>query len=134
MRSRSRRLRLRNGKNSARESAKEGEKVMAEDVLTQIDSKVKSNKVMLFMKGTPDFPQCGFSAHTVEILKSYGVPFATEDVLADTAVRDGIKRYSNWPTIPQIYIDGKFVGGCDILHELHERGELEPMLKSALGK
>jgi monothiol glutaredoxin len=90
---------------------------MAEDVLNEIDSKVKNNKVMLFMKGTPDFPQCGFSAHTVEILKSYGVPFATADVLADAAVRDGI-----------------FVGGCDILHELHERGELEPMLKSALDK
>jgi monothiol glutaredoxin len=66
---------------------------MAEDVLNEIDSKVKNNKVMLFMKGTPDFPQCGFSAHTVEILKSYGVPFATADVLADAAVRDGIKRY-----------------------------------------
>jgi monothiol glutaredoxin len=107
---------------------------MAEDVLTKIDSKVKGNKVMLFMKGTPDFPQCGFSAHTIEILRSYGVPFATEDVLADAAVRDGIKRYSNWPTIPQIFIDGKFVGGCDIVNELHERGELEPMLKSAFEK
>ena len=107
---------------------------MADEVLTQIDEKVKQNKVMLFMKGTPEFPQCCFSAHTVEILKSYGVPFASEDVLADPAVRDGIKRYSKWPTIPQIYIDGKFVGGCDILHELHERGELEPILKSAFSK
>lgn len=107
---------------------------MADDVLTQIDERVKKNKVMLYMKGTPEFPQCGFSAHTVEILRSYGVPFATEDVLADPALRDGIKRYSNWPTIPQVYIDGKFVGGCDIIHELHERGELEPMLKSASGK
>jgi monothiol glutaredoxin len=107
---------------------------MAEDVMAQIDEKVKNNKVVLYMKGTPDFPQCGFSAHTVEILKSYGFPFATEDVLVNPAVRDGIKRYANWPTIPQIYIDGKFVGGCDILHELHERGELEPMLKAAFGK
>ena len=107
---------------------------MADDVLTQIDEKVKKNKVMLYMKGTPEFPQCGFSAHTVEILKSYGVPFETEDVLADPAVRDGIKRYSKWPTIPQVYIDGKFVGGCDIVHELHERGELEPILKSAFSK
>ncbi len=107
---------------------------MAEDVLSKIAETVKSNKVVLYMKGTPDFPQCGFSAHTVEILKSYGFPFATEDVLADPGVRDGIKRYSNWPTIPQIYIDGKFVGGCDILHELHERGELEPMLKDAFAK
>jgi monothiol glutaredoxin len=107
---------------------------MADDVINKIDDKVKGNKVMLYMKGTPDFPQCGFSAHTVEILRSYGVPFASEDVLADPQVREGIKRYSNWPTIPQIYIDGKFVGGCDILHELHERGELGPMLKSALAK
>ena len=107
---------------------------MTGDVLSQIDEKVKNNKIVLFMKGTPDFPQCGFSAHTVEILKSYGVPFATEDVLSNPAVRDGIKRYTNWPTIPQIFIDGKFVGGCDILHELHERGQLEPMLKAALGK
>ena len=107
---------------------------MAEDVLAKIDEKVKGNKVMLYMKGTPDFPQCGFSAHTVDILKSYGVPFATEDVLANPQIREGIKRYSNWPTIPQIYINGKFVGGCDILHELHERGELAPMLKAAFGK
>lgn len=107
---------------------------MADDVLAKIDEKVKSNKVVLFMKGSPDFPQCGFSAHTVEILRSYGIPFSSEDVLADPAVRDGIKRYSNWPTIPQIFIDGKFVGGCDILHELHERGELEPMLKAAFAK
>jgi monothiol glutaredoxin len=89
---------------------------------------------MLYMKGTPDFPQCGFSAHTVEILRSYGVPFATEDVLADASVREGIKRYSNWPTSRRSISTASFVGGCDIVHELHERGELEPMLKSALGK
>ena len=98
------------------------------------DEKSRSRAITAVMKGTPDFPQCGFSAHTVEILRSYGVPFATEDVLADPSIREGIKRYSNWPTIPQIYIDGKFIGGCDIVHELHERGELEPILKSALGK
>jgi len=84
---------------------------MADEVLNKIEEKVKNNKVMVYMKGTPDFPQCGFSAHTVEILRSYGVPFASEDVLSDAAIRDGIKRYSNWPTIPQVYIDGKFVGG-----------------------
>jgi len=107
---------------------------MPDDVLAKIDEQVKNNKVMLYMKGNPEFPQCGFSAHTVEILRSYGVPFETEDVLADPQIRDGIKRYSNWPTIPQIFINGKFVGGCDILHELHERGELAPMLKTALEK
>jgi len=107
---------------------------MADDVSVKIDEKVKNNKVMLYMKGTPDFPQCGFSAHTIEILKSYGVPFETEDVLANPEIRDGVKRYSNWPTIPQIYINGKFVGGCDILHELHERGELAPLLKEAFEK
>jgi monothiol glutaredoxin len=107
---------------------------MSEDALSKIDQQVKNNKVMLFMKGTPNAPQCGFSAHTVEILQSYGVPFETADVLADPAVRDGIKRYSNWPTIPQVFIGGKFVGGCDIVHELHERGELESILKEAFGK
>lgn len=107
---------------------------MADDVLGRIEDKVKNNKIMLYMKGTPTFPQCGFSAHVVEILQSYGYPFETEDVLVDPGVRDGIKRYSNWPTIPQVFIDGKFIGGCDILHELHERGELEPMLKSAFQK
>jgi monothiol glutaredoxin len=105
-----------------------------DDVQNKIDQQVKNNKVMLFMKGSPQAPMCGFSAHTVEILQSYGYPFATADVLADPAVREGIKRYSNWPTIPQVFIGGKFVGGCDIVHELHERGELEPMLKSAFEK
>lgn len=107
---------------------------MTNDVLAQIDEQVKKNKVMLFMKGNPEFPQCGFSAHTVDILKAYGYPFETADVLSDPAVREGIKRYSNWPTVPQIFINGKFIGGCDIIHELHERGELEPMLQAAFGK
>ena len=107
---------------------------MADDVFARIDEQVKKNKVMIFMKGTPESPQCGFSAHTVDILKAYGYPFETADVLADPVVREGIKRYSNWPTIPQVYINGKFVGGCDILHELHERGELEPMLQAVFGK
>jgi monothiol glutaredoxin len=107
---------------------------MSEDVLSKIEQQVKNNKVMLYMKGNPNAPQCGFSAHTVEILRSYGIPFETADVLADPAIRDGVKRYSNWPTIPQVFIGGKFVGGCDIVTELHERGELEPILKSAFEK
>jgi monothiol glutaredoxin len=107
---------------------------MADDVQGKIDQQVKKNKVMLYMKGNPQAPMCGFSARTVEILQSYGIPFKTEDVLQDPELREGIKRYSNWPTIPQVFIDGKFVGGCDILSELHEQGELEPLLKGAAGK
>ena len=98
----------------------------------KIESAVKENKVMIFMKGNRSFPQCGFSAATVAIFEELGVPFATADVLSDPELRDAIKRYSNWPTIPQVYIDGKFVGGCDIIRELHETGELEPLVKAAL--
>ncbi len=103
------------------------------DIIEKIESAVKENKVMIFMKGDRIFPQCGFSAATVAIFEELGVPFATADVLSDPELRDAIKRYSNWPTIPQVYIDGKFVGGCDIIRELHETGELEPMVKAALG-
>jgi len=102
---------------------------MADDVQSKIDGEVKNNRVMVFMKGTPDFPQCGFSDHTIKILRSYDAQFGSYDVLSDPGVREGIKQYSNWPTIPQVYIDGKFVGGCDIVNELHERGELGAMLK-----
>ena len=104
-----------------------------EDITKKIESAIKSNKVMIFMKGNRSFPQCGFSAATVAVFEQLGVPFETADVLSDPELRDGIKRYSNWPTIPQVYIDGKFVGGCDIIRELHESGELEPMVKAALG-
>ena len=104
------------------------------NALEQIQSAVAGNKILIFMKGNRNFPQCGFSAATVQIFEQLGVPYETIDVLSDPEIRDGVKAYSNWPTIPQVYIDGKFVGGCDIVHELHERGELEPMLKSALGK
>ena len=103
------------------------------DITEKIESAIRSNKVMIFMKGNRSFPQCGFSAATVAIFEQLGVPFETADVLSDPELRDGIKRYSNWPTIPQVYIDGKFVGGCDILRERHESGELEPMVKAALG-
>ena len=103
------------------------------DVIERIESAIKENKVMIFMKGDRIFPQCGFSAATVAIFEELGVPFATADVLSDPELRDAIKQYSNWPTIPQVYIDGKFVGGCDIIRELHESGELEPMVKAAVG-
>ena len=107
---------------------------MADDVSKEIDDEIRNNKIMIYMKGNPTFPQCGFSAATIEIFQELGKPFHTVDVLSEPAKRDAIKRFSNWPTIPQVYIDGKFVGGCDIVHELHERGELEPMLKSAFDK
>jgi monothiol glutaredoxin len=94
----------------------------------RIDRDVKSHRVLLFMKGTPAFPQCGFSNQVVQILRHYGVPFESVNVLEDMAIREGIKEYSNWPTIPQLYVDGEFVGGCDILTELHSRGELAPLL------
>jgi monothiol glutaredoxin len=102
------------------------------EVTEKILSTINNHKIVLFMKGNRSFPQCGFSAATVEIFEQLGAPFETVDVLQDTEMREGIKRYSNWPTIPQVYINGKFVGGCDIVRELYESGELEPMVKQAL--
>ena len=107
---------------------------MADNVSVKIDEQVKGDKVIVYMKGKKTSPQCGFSAHTVEILQSYGYPFETVDALEDQNIREGIKQYSNWPTIPQIFINGKFIGGCDILHEMHERGELAPLLKVAFSE
>ena len=104
---------------------------MDPNVKERIDRDVKSNRVFLYMKGTPAFPQCGFSHRAVQILRHYGVDFASANVLEDTSIREGIKEYSNWPTIPQLYVDGEFVGGCDIMMELHERGELGTVLKQA---
>jgi len=90
-----------------------------------IRDQVKSNRVVLYMKGTPQFPQCGFSATVVEILKRTGVTdYLAVDVLKDPEIRQGIKDYANWPTIPQLYVNGEFVGGCDILREMYEAGEL----------
>lgn len=104
------------------------------DATEQIKSAVANNKILIFMKGTRNFPQCGFSAATVQVFEQLGVPFETVDVLADMEVREAVKRYTNWPTIPQVFISGKFVGGCDIIRELYESGELEPMVKEALGQ
>src|SRR6202140_2164670 len=102
------------------------------DVTEKIQSTINRNQILMFMKGNRSFPQCGFSAATVEIFEQLGAPFETVDVLQDMEIREGIKRYSNWPTIPQVYINGKFVGGWDIVRELFESGELEPMVKQAL--
>ena len=104
------------------------------DVTERIRSAIASNRILIFMKGNRNFPMCGFSAATVEIFQQLGVPFETIDVLADEELREAIKRYSNWPTIPQVYINGKFIGGCDIVREMHETGELEPMVKAALAE
>ena len=97
----------------------------------QIDNQVQSQRVMLFMKGTPAFPQCGFSNQVIQILRFHGAEFGTVNVLDDMGIRDGIKEYSSWPTIPQLYVDGEFVGGADILMEMHNAGELPDLLKPA---
>ncbi|MDP2309479.1 MAG: Grx4 family monothiol glutaredoxin [Pseudomonadota bacterium] len=96
-----------------------------------IDEVVKGNPVVLFMKGSPQAPQCGFSAGASAILTGYGKPYATVNVLADPEVRDAVKDYSNWPTIPQVFVGGEFVGGADILKQLHESGELKELIAKA---
>ena len=95
---------------------------------TRIQTEITENPVMLYMKGTAMFPQCGFSARVVQILTHLGVPFQTANVLEDGELRDGIKAFSNWPTIPQLYVKGEFVGGCDIITEMYQSGELSTML------
>ena len=99
------------------------------DAHALIDSEVKSNDVVLFMKGTPQFPMCGFSGQVVQILDYVGVPYKGVNVLGDDALRQGIKTYSNWPTIPQLYVKGEFVGGCDIIREMFQAGELQSLFK-----
>ena len=99
------------------------------DTKQQIEKDIKDNKVMLYMKGTPEAPQCGFSAQVVSILKSYNVPIMAKNVLADPDLRQGIKDFTDWPTIPQIFINGEFIGGCDILVEMNQNGELKKLLE-----
>lgn len=93
-------------------------------VLEHIRKTISENDVVLYMKGTPVFPQCGFSAAVVNVLTHMGVKFSGVNVLEDMAVREGIKQFSNWPTIPQLYVKGEFIGGCDIVREMHQSGEL----------
>ncbi|MCB1084829.1 MAG: Grx4 family monothiol glutaredoxin [Chlamydiia bacterium] len=98
----------------------------------EIQADIEASPVILFMKGSKLMPLCGFSGKVVEILKAYGVPFETRDVLQDEALRSGIKEFSNWPTLPQLYIQGKFIGGCDVVTQLHEEGKLAKLLKDFL--
>ena len=101
---------------------------MSNSAHERIRNDITENDVVLFMKGTPVFPQCGFSAAVVEILSELGVKFKGVNVLADAEIRQGIKEFSNWPTIPQLYVKGEFVGGCDIVKEMFQAGELKPFL------
>jgi len=101
---------------------------MSNPVFERIEAEVKANPVMLYMKGDAMFPQCGFSARVVQILTHLGVPFATANVLEDPQLRDGVKQFSQWPTVPQLYVKGEFVGGCDIVTEMFQSGELGTLL------
>ena len=102
---------------------------MADQITERIKHDISDNPVLLYMKGTPVFPQCGFSAAVVQILTTMGVKFKGIDVLADPEIREGIKVFSQWPTIPQLYVKGEFVGGCDIIREMYESGELQGFLQ-----
>jgi monothiol glutaredoxin len=102
---------------------------MADTISERIQSDISANDVMLYMKGTPMFPQCGFSARVIQILTHINVPFHSANVLEDDELREGIKSFSQWPTIPQLYVKGEFVGGCDIVTEMFQSGELETLLK-----
>ena len=105
---------------------------MTPELKDKIDTLVSQNKVLVFMKGTKLMPMCGFSNNVVQILNSLGISYETVDVLEDEEIRQGIKEYSNWQTIPQLYINGEFVGGSDITHQMYEKGELQQMLEVAL--
>mgnify|MGYP000682835842 CR=1 FL=1 len=103
---------------------------MNENTKSEIELEISKNDIVLFMKGTPVFPQCGFSAATVGILNHLGVKFSSINVLEDDDIRQGIKEYADWPTIPQLYVKGEFVGGCDIVREMYESGELTDLISS----
>lgn len=104
---------------------------LAPEIKSQLDEMVKKDKVVVFMKGVPEAPRCGFSNAVIQILRMHGVSFAAYDVLSDETLRQSVKEYSNWPTIPQVYIDSQFVGGCDILLQMHRSQELIDTLKTA---
>jgi len=105
---------------------------MTPEIKERIDQLVKKNKIFVFMKGNKTMPQCGFSNNVVQILNILGAPYQTFDILSDPEIRQGVKEYSNWPTIPQVYINGEFIGGSDILVELYQSGELQQLVEVAL--
>lgn len=102
------------------------------DILSKIDSEVKENKIIIYMKGNKEAPQCGFSAAVVDVFNLLGVSYETRDVLQDNELREGVKKYSNWPTIPQVFVGGKFVGGCDITRQFFQTGELKKLVDEAI--
>ncbi|WP_462137899.1 Grx4 family monothiol glutaredoxin [Candidatus Mycalebacterium sp.] len=104
---------------------------MSEEIQNAIKSRVENNRILLFMKGTREMPECGFSAKVVQILNTLGARYETVNVLESEEIRQGIKEFSSWPTIPQLYIDGNFIGGCDICEEMFRKGELEQAVESA---
>ncbi len=101
---------------------------------TKIESQIKNNKIFLYIKGTPQQPQCGFSAAVVQVFNSLGQPYESANILEDNDLRQGLKEFSSWPTFPQVYIDGEFIGGCDIVMELNNRGELAQIVQEAIAK
>jgi len=103
------------------------------DVMERIKQQVEGNAIVLYMKGSPQFPMCGFSSHTAQALKSCGAEFLHVDILADPEIRANLPKYANWPTFPQLYINGELVGGCDIVRELYQRGELQKMVQAVCG-
>ncbi|MFN7697588.1 MAG: Grx4 family monothiol glutaredoxin [Deltaproteobacteria bacterium] len=107
---------------------------MEEQLRKRIEDTLGTNKIVLFMKGTKSFPQCGFSAQVVEVLRRVDADFHAVNILADPDLRQGMKEFSSWPTFPQLYVDGRFIGGCDIVREMYSAGELKPIVDKALGR
>ena len=105
---------------------------MSRDVMSEIREEVENNSIVLYMKGTKEFPQCGFSAAMVQVLNTYEVPYKDVNILADEEKWMALKTFSDWPTMPQIYISGQFVGGCDIVREMHEKNELKPLVEKTV--
>lgn len=102
---------------------------MSNPTIDRIEKEIKSHKIVIFVKGTPQAPQCGFSMKTMELFRSLGASFHTVDIIANPDIRQQLPEYSKWPTFPQVFVNGELIGGCDIVHEMHENGELEPLLK-----